>query len=122
VLRTATKHDGYRTPEYLIWNSMRQRCDNPNNPAFHHYGGRGIKYQESWKFFKNFIADVGARPSPELSLDRIDANGPYSKDNCRWATRLQQNQNRTYTTREEADSLRERLERYEALYGALPEK
>lgn len=121
VTARATKHNGYRTPEYLIWNSMRQRCDNPNNPAFHYYGGRGIRYQESWKLFKNFIEDMGARPSPDLSLDRIDPDGPYSKDNCRWATRLQQNQNRTFMPRHEAERLRDQVRRYEALYGPLPE-
>jgi hypothetical protein len=117
----ATKHNGSKTPEYLIWNSMRQRCDNPKNPAYHHYGGRGIRYQESWKSFKSFIEDVGLRPAPNLSLDRIDADGPYSKENCRWATRLQQNQNRTFVTRDEAERMKRTIARYESLYGPLPD-
>jgi len=100
------KHGGAKSPEYLIWNSMKQRCDNPNNAAYRHYGGRGIRYQESWKEFKNFIADVGPRPSRDLSLDRINPSGPYSKENCRWATRVQQSQNRVFIGREEAESLK----------------
>lgn len=122
----STTHQGYRTPEYLIWNSMRQRCDNPNNPAYHHYGGRGITYQESWRDFASFIEDMGRRPSSELSLDRIDPNGSYTKENCRWATRLVQSQNRTFMTRGEAESLRTEaqqlraeLARYKARFGEL---
>ena len=101
---------------------MRQRCENPNNPAFKDYGGRGITVCERWKTFANFIADVGRRPTPGFQLDRRHNNEGYSKENCRWVTREQNMQNRSFISREEADALRTKLARYEELYGPLPEE
>lgn len=79
---------GKRSSTYLSWASMKQRCDNPNSPAFSAYGGRGIKYDPSWDKFETFLADMGECP-PELELDRIDNNKGYSKENCRWTTHTQ---------------------------------
>lgn len=71
---------------------MKSRCDNPKNPAFKYYGGRGISYDVSWESFDQFLVDMGERPTG-TSLDRIDSNGPYNKGNCRWVDSLTQAQN-----------------------------
>lgn len=92
----ARKHR--KAPEYLIWMQMKTRCHNPNDNSFYRYGGRGITVCESWRTsFESFIADMGRRPSKNHSLDRIDNNAGYSKDNCRWATQEEQSFNRRVT-------------------------
>lgn len=93
VCRSRATHGGRDTPEYGVWWSMRQRCDNPANKAFANYGGRGIRVCERWQSFENFRADMGMRPSDELSIDRIDNDGNYEPGNCRWATAKEQRAN-----------------------------
>ena len=85
---------GRETPEYHAWKHIIQRCGNPARWDFKYYGGRGIKVCERWSSFKNFLTDMGSRPSPELTLDRIDVDGDYEPRNCRWATRKEQTANR----------------------------
>lgn len=78
--------------EHSIWASMRQRCSNPKDSDYPNYGGRGILVDPRWDNFEIFYADMGEKPEG-LSLDRIDNDGPYSKENCRWATPVQQRHN-----------------------------
>ena len=82
-------------PEYHSWKHMRQRCYNPRNKKYAIYGGRGIKICARWNDFENFFEDMGRKPSPEYSLDRINNNGNYEPKNCRWATPKQQVRNRS---------------------------
>ena len=88
------KHGMRYSPEYYVWNAMRQRCSNPKDSNFSNYGGRGISICKQWNSFENFYADMGARPSSKYSLDRINVYGNYEPANCRWATFSEQMSNR----------------------------
>lgn len=91
-------HGGSRSKLYSLWKAMRQRCSNPNDSAFQNYGGRGIKVCERWESFPRFAADMGERPSG-TTLERIDNDGPYAPQNCRWATWFEQHDNKRDTRR-----------------------
>lgn len=90
-------HNMSFTPEYACLKGIKSRCHNPKNKKWHLYGGRGIKVCERWlgkDGLVNFVADMGLRPSPDHSIDRIDTNGHYEPNNCRWATTKVQNRNK----------------------------
>lgn len=85
-----------KSPEYCTWVNIRSRCNNPKAAGYESYGGRGIKVCEAWNAstgFPAFLRDVGKKPSPDHSLDRIDPNGNYEKGNVRWILKSKQAQN-----------------------------
>lgn len=82
------------TPEYYIWADMIRRCTDNRDPSYKSYGARGIKVCPSWRSVTTFVEDMGQRPSPRHTLDRIDNSLGYCKSNCRWATRLVQGNNK----------------------------
>lgn len=85
---------GQAPAEYRIWQAMRQRCNDPSHHNFRHYGGRGIAVCSRWDSFEAFLADMGPRPSPKHSIDRIDVRGAYEPSNCRWADAKTQARNK----------------------------
>lgn len=96
-----------KTPEYNVWISMRQRCNNPKTKAYKNYGGRGISVYPAWNspnsfliFFKWLLSNIGRRPSPHHSIDRINNDGNYEPGNIRWATQSQQTQNQYHSPRQ----------------------
>jgi hypothetical protein len=84
---THTKHGMRQSPEYVCWNNMLNRCLNPNNPMYQHYGARGITVCDNWRHsFEAFFNDMGPRPSEFHSIERREVNGNYERNNCKWAT------------------------------------
>lgn len=114
--------------EHRAWASAKGRCKNPRNASYYRYGGRGITICDRWLGpygFTHFIEDMGPKPSyekfssgqPLYSLDRIDLDGPYSPDNCRWATMQQQTDNRSIARRIEIDGETKSIQEWANLTG-----
>lgn len=113
------KHGNYVNRGYYsernIWNGMKNRCNNSESPAYHHYGGRGIRVCNRWlESFDNFLNDMGNKPKGRYSIDRIDVNKGYFPENCRWANSKTQGRNkrtsRYITIGEETKCLMEWIE------------
>jgi len=114
-------HGMKQAPEYRTWCHMKERCSNSSCSDYRDYGGRGITVCERWKnSFENFYADIGPRPSPKHSIDRIDSNGNYEPGNCRWATPLQQSRNRDWGNRLEFRGETRRVSEWAEVLGVRP--
>jgi hypothetical protein len=93
--KTKTTHGMCHTREYGIWFGMKRRCNDQKKATYKRYGGRGITYDPRWEDFALFIEDMGFCPTEDGTLDRIDNDGNYEKDNCRWTTSLVQGRNKS---------------------------
>lgn len=101
-----TVHGETRAPRYRIWVNLKQRCYNPKSRLYRLYGARGITVCDRWLAdYRAFADDMGERPSPAHSIDRIDVNGNYEPSNCRWATDKEQSRNRRDTRFVECDGI-----------------
>ena len=115
-----TTHGMSKTRVYEIWASMRKRCHSPGGKTFQRYGTRGIVVCERWRAsFEAFYADMG-EPPDGMSLERIDNNGPYAPENCRWATAKEQQRNRRNTIRLTLDGVTKPLAEWAEVIGISP--
>lgn len=89
------KHGWHGTLTYARWKSMMQRCYTTSTSNYRYYGGKGISVCERWHNFSNFLADMGECPNISMTLDRINGEKNYEPENCRWATKTEQNRNRS---------------------------
>jgi hypothetical protein len=115
-----TKHGMYQTPEYRAWIGMKGRCENPNNASFKNYGGRGIKICDRWRSFEAFFADMGTKPFPKASLERIDNNADYAPENCKWASANEQLNNTSRNVRITFDGVTQNLFQWLRVYNVQP--
>lgn len=126
-LKANFKHRYSGTRQYQIWADMKDRCNNPNNPSFYLYGGRGITYDIKWSNFEGFWLDMQEGYSDDLTIDRINSDKGYTKSNCRWVTKQAQAKNRhdigTFKVRDDSTYFRkvhrDRVEEFRLIYKTL---
>lgn len=112
-LKSLAKHNMAKTRIYRSWSAMIQRCTNPNTPGWERYGGRGIRVCKKWKdSFCCFYKEMGDTYRDDLFLERIDNNKGYFKNNCRWATRLEQNNNSSKCVWITIDGIRKNIKQW----------
>lgn len=104
---------------YISWSHMKARCNNKNDKRWEQYGGRGIKYCKEWEHFSNFVRDMGDRPLG-LTLDRIDNDGDYCKQNCRWTDAKTQLNNTTRNKRYFLNGVSKTLSQWIEHFGLKP--
>lgn len=114
-----TTHGKSTSKAYSSWNAMMKRCYQKTHNGFDDYGGRGVTVCESWHTFENFYADMGD-PEDGMTIDRLDNAGNYSLDNCRWATKTEQNENRKVTKWLELNGVRQTQAKWAAQLGMWP--
>ena len=117
------QHGLSHTKLYGIWKAMRKRVNNKNTTCYKNYGGRGIEVCERWKLYTNFHEDMSISYRAGLTLDRIDNEKGYSKENCKWATRMEQSRNRRnvpiYNYKKESMTVGEYAKKYGIKMGTL---
>jgi hypothetical protein len=97
-LKKEKNHGMSYTSEHYAWTDMIMRCTNPNKNQYKDWGGRGIKVCDRWlESFNNFYEDMGPKPGPNYSIDRINNDGNYEPSNCKWSTKTEQNRNKRST-------------------------
>ena len=112
------KHHGWSgTPEHKAWLNMRNRCRNQKNKMYARYGGRGIQVCSRWNSFECFIEDMGARPSPGHTVERINNDGNYEPSNVKWATRFEQNNNTSRNKFIEFDGIKRTISQWARACG-----
>ena len=112
-----TTHNKSKDPIYNVWSSMIQRCTNPRFRQYKDYGGRGIKPSEDWRTFENFFRDMSGTHSQKLTLERLDNTKGYNKENCKWATRTEQNNNKRNNHVINIQGERRTVSEWSRLYG-----
>lgn len=116
--RLATIHGRSYSAEYSVWGTMIARCSNKKHAQYKHYGARGISVCHRWRYsFENFYQDMGDRPSAKHSIERIETNGNYEPDNCRWATITEQANNRRNNVIIECDGERKTISQWADVSG-----
>lgn len=117
VARNTTHGLSRKFPKmYRSWKDLRARCNSPNNTEYPNYGGRGIRVCDRWDHFPNFLEDMGERPEG-LTIDRIDTNGHYQPDNCRWADAETQATNQRRIVMIEHDGISRTVAQWSRHYG-----
>ena len=113
VRMASVKHGLSETVEFSTWTDIQTRCYNPKTKAFKDYGGRGIKVCERWReSFEAFLVDMGNRPDGDYSIERNEVNGDYEPSNCRWATRIEQANNKRSNVRATINGVEKTLQEW----------